>query len=409
MFDWLESGLLLRLREQVRKMWVRVLLYSGAGVVLAVAARLVEPYLPAIPGIDLAAGSVDSLLNVIASSMLTVTTFSMSIIVGAYGSATSNATPRATRLLAEDRVAQNAVSTFIGAFMFSIVGIIGLSAGFYPDQARALLFLATVLVIVTIVVALLRWVSHLNDFGRVSDIVERIETAALQGATIYRERPALGAVPKTGALADGPVLQAEQAGYVRFIDMRELQDLAEQLDLQIEILRMPGKYVHLSEPLLRLSRPVGAPLQAALHDAFSIGDQRSFDQDLGYGLTVLSEVASKALSPGINDPGTAIEALRAGTRVLAAYHLPSESDRQPRFDRVFAPPLDYARLYSCFFTPIARDGAGLLEVQETVQDCLAAVASFGDHNAATREADRARQRAETALTEEWEKEALRRA
>ena len=99
-------GWVQRLRVQLRKMWVRVVLYSLAGVLLALLAPLIGPILPYVPKIDLASGSVDALLNIIASSMQAVTTFSMSILVGAYGSATSNATPRATRLLEEDRTAQ---------------------------------------------------------------------------------------------------------------------------------------------------------------------------------------------------------------------------------------------------------------------------------------------------------------
>lgn len=97
------------------------MLFSATGVALVLLAEWVGPCLPYVPEIELAAGLVNSLLNIIASSMLAVTTFSMSIIVGAYGSATSSVTPQATSLPAADRVAQNAVSVFIGSFLSSIV------------------------------------------------------------------------------------------------------------------------------------------------------------------------------------------------------------------------------------------------------------------------------------------------
>ena len=74
----------------------------GSLLALAALAWWVGPYLPYVPEIELASGSVDALLNIVASSMLTVTTFSMSIIVGAYGSATTSATPRSNTLLAAD-------------------------------------------------------------------------------------------------------------------------------------------------------------------------------------------------------------------------------------------------------------------------------------------------------------------
>lgn len=407
MTGWGDRGWMQRLRVQLRKMWVRVILYSLAGVVLALVAPFMGPILPYVPEIDLASGSVDELLNIIATSMLAVTTFSMSIIVGAYGSATSNATPRATRLLEEDRTAQTAVSIFIGSFLFSIVGIIGLAAGFYPDTSRVLLFAATLADIALIAWALVRWVTHLNNFGRMSDIIARIEEAAKPAARIYRDYPALGAIPQVNALSDGlPLLSSTLSGYVHHIDLQNLQACAERCGIKVEILRMPGKYVHRGEALLRLSGPVAEEDYTVLCGAFSLGEARSFDQDLGYGLTVLGEVASKALSPGINDPGTAIEVLRAGTRVLEVLHEEQDPRDQVKFDLVYAPPLDLARIYTVFYAPIARDGAAILEVQESLQDCLAAVARVGDETAARREAARARVRATAALSEDWERETL---
>src|SRR5690606_41571550 len=70
-----------------------------------------------------------SLLNIIASSMLAVTTFSLGVMTAAFSAATTNVTPRATRLLMEDDLTNNVLSTFIGAFLFSIVGIIVLKTG----------------------------------------------------------------------------------------------------------------------------------------------------------------------------------------------------------------------------------------------------------------------------------------
>ncbi|TRW97467.1 DUF2254 domain-containing protein [Paracoccus sp. M683] len=407
MADILDRGWAQRLREQLRKMWVRVVLYSLAGVALALVAPVIGPILPYVPKINLAAGSVGSLLNIIASSMLTVTTFSMSIIVGAYGSATSNATPRATRLLAEDNTAQNAVSIFIGSFLFSVVGIIGLAADLYADNARIVLFVATLLDIALISWALLRWVNHLNDFGRMSDIIERIEQAALPAARLYRDQPALGAVLLPPGQDDsGPQLLSDQSGYVVHIDFSRLQNAAKAAGIKVTVLRMPGKYVHRGEALLRLSAAADDLLRDELRAGFSLGYARGFDQDLAYGLIVLSEVASKALSPAINDPGTAIEVLRAGTRVLSVLHEPSQAEVLVTYDRVSAPPIDMASLYAGFFAPIARDGAGLLEVQETLQDCLGALNRIGDAAAAEQQAQQAFDRARQALGEDWETQAL---
>lgn len=409
MTDWLNSAWIQRLREISRQMWFRVTLFSLGGVALALLAEWIGPYLPYIPEIELASGSVTSLLNIIASSMLAVTTFSMSIIIGAYGSATNSATPRATELLAMDTVAQNAVSVFIGSFLFSIVGIIGLSAGFYAVQGRVLLFAATLLNILLIVWTLLRWVDHLNRFGRMTDIIARIEKAATTAACLYRENPRLGACPLPsglGAKAFG--VPPKEAGFVRFIDMPALQDAAEALDIRVEILRMPGKYVHRHEPLLAVSRELDQAEAGRLRETFTLGLRRSFDQDLRYGMIVLSEVANRALSAAINDPGTAIDVTRAGSRVLAEYHRPpTQTPGKARHDRLHAPEVEVEELYREFFSPIVRHGAAEPEVLQTLLDSVEALGQGdGDPVLARRIAREVRGRAVQILRRGWERRML---
>lgn len=113
------------------------------------------------------AEAVDNILNILASSMLAVTTFSLSIMVAAYGSATTNVTPRATRLVVEDVTTQNVLATFIGSFLFSLVGIVALNMGAYGERGRVILFIVTLVVIALIIFTLLRWIQHLTSLGRV--------------------------------------------------------------------------------------------------------------------------------------------------------------------------------------------------------------------------------------------------
>ena len=153
------------LRKWSRHIWIRASLVSLAAVAIAVLAALAAPYIPADIQIKLAADSVGGILVILASSMLAVTTFSLSIMVSAYSSATSNVTPHSIKLLLSDSVAQNTLATFIGSFLFSIVGIIGLAAGLYSDSGRIILFAATLAVILIITTALLRGIEQLGKLS----------------------------------------------------------------------------------------------------------------------------------------------------------------------------------------------------------------------------------------------------
>ena len=405
------EGTMFRIRELLRHLWVRVVLFSVAGVVVATLSAGIGPYLPYKPSIDLASGAVDDLLHILASSMLAVTTFSISIMVAAYGRATSNGTPRATVLLAADPVAQLALSVFIGSFAFSIVGIIGLSAGVYEGSARVILFLATLAVIVLIAWAMIRWIDHLNDFGRVSDIISRLEVVATDAALKAGARPRLGGMPgpAPGIGPDSATIDASESGYLRYVDVEALDKNAADVGVTVQLDRMVGDFVVKTTPLARVSRPLSSDEVCKFRNCFTVGRQRSFDQDMEYGLVVLSEVASRALSPAVNDPGTAIEVLRAGTRVLLAFHEARNSTEAAECRHLHAPDTDIASAYRRFFAPIARDGAALLEVQMAVQTSLAELATLTGATAARIEARDALERALTTLERERERRLLKEA
>ncbi|MDO5613658.1 MAG: DUF2254 domain-containing protein [Paracoccus sp. (in: a-proteobacteria)] len=410
----LPDRLIFRLRDLSRTMGVRVTLFSLAGVALALLASWLGPLLPYDVPIQPASGSVDALLNVLAGAMLPVATFSVSIIVTAYGTATNNATPRATRLLSADPTAQTAVSVFIGAFMFSIVGIVGIAAGAYENGGRPILFLATMAVIFLIAWALLRWVNHLSSYGRIHDIVSRVEKKTNEAALIYRNRPTLGAqvLPDRPLPPDAPVLVSRVGGYVQHIDMAHLNELAGDAGLHVGVLRMPGKYVHAGEPLLHLSAICPPDLAEKLIATFTIDSTRSFDQDIRYGIIVLAEIGSRALSAAVNDSGTAIEVLRAGTRALMLLHGADQrgTDERPEpypYRHVSAPELPLEDLYAEFFAPLARDGADKIEVIKTLIDCLVALSRAGGGDAARLQIGHALDRASPRLTQEWEQALLR--
>ena len=97
-----------------RRLWFRATLISLLAVAAALLSLLISPFLPDGLSAGTGADSVDRILNILATSMLAVTTFSLSTMVSAYSAATSNVTPRATKLLIEDTTTQNTLATFVG-------------------------------------------------------------------------------------------------------------------------------------------------------------------------------------------------------------------------------------------------------------------------------------------------------
>lgn len=399
------SRLRWRLSRVSREIWVPVVSYAVLGVATAFVSVPLGPFVPDGLSEAIGADAVDEVLSILASSMLAVTTFSLSIMVSAMAAASSNATPRSTGLLREDPTAKNVLATFVGAFIFSVVGIVALHAGFYTSGGKPVLFAAAVVVIGLVVAALLRWIVHLTTFGRMADTLDRVEKAAAEALAARVADPYLGGLRAAGPMPDHftPV-RADTVGYVEHVDVAALDAIAETIGATLRVAALPGTFVHPGAPLVcRTGGMLDDEQEAALRAAFSIGLSRSFDQDPRFGLIVLTEIASRALSPAVNDPGTAIEVIGRLLRVLSLWTEPAEP--VTRYRNVLVPPIRVADLLEDAFLPIARDGAGLVEVHVRLQKALAglvqmAPAVFGP--AAADMAGRAIGHARSALSQESE-------
>ena len=360
-----------------RQLWFRATLIGLLGVAAAILATFAESIPWKFP-LELSADAVASVLTIIASSMLAVTTFSVTAMTAAYGSATSNVTPRATTLLIQDRVTHNVLSTFIGAFLFGIVGIVALKVSAYGEQGRALLFLVTIGVIVLVVWALLRWIDHLTRFGRVGNTITQVENAARIALQARINRPYLGGTPAGVVPSDYRSVNAREVGYIQFVDIAALAQLAEQQGTQIYLAVLPGTFVYLGTPLVWVCADDPQALAQEVCEAFSIEVNRDFDQDPRFGLIVLTEIAQRALSPAMNDPGTALDVLHRSARLLSDWaQSVGQAEEVVEYPRVHVPGLRDADLLDDAFRLIGRDGAANLEVQCRLQKALHALAQLG--------------------------------
>ena len=369
--------------QVVRRIWFRATLFSLAGVFTALLAVAVSPYIPQDLPTKIGADAVDKILGIIASSMLTVTTFSLTTMVSAYSAVTTNVTPRATRLVMEDSTTQNVLATFVGSFLFSLVGIIALTTGYYGDRGRVILFVVTIGVIILIVVTLLRWIDHLSRLGRVTETTQRVEQAAIQSLKAWLETPHLGGnrLQENDKRVGKPntAIFQRQVGYVQHVDAGMLSEIADEFDVEIAVVAIAGKLVSHTTPLAWATGQIRAEVCERIANAFTIGDVRSFDQDPRFGAVVLSEIASRALSPAVNDPGTAIDVISRGVRMLATWDEHCR-ERDVRYPRLFVAPVTLDELCDDLFVPIARDGAANVEVSLRLQKAFHILHGFKNGN-----------------------------
>lgn len=404
--------LLNRMRE---RLWVKPLAVCLLSILAAFIASVVDhpqfaPYVP-----DITQASLKDLLTIISSSMLVIATFSVASMVSAYATAGSVATPRSFSLIVADDVSQNALSTFIGAFIFSIVALVALMNGYYGKPGRFALFLITILVFAIVIFTFLRWVDRIARLGRLGTTADKIEAAAADALRRRKWSPRLGGAPMPETPGEGEAVYGGTVGYVQRVNLAQLQVAAEHAETRIEIAALPGTFAAPGR-VLAYVRPGADPEKPVNLDriraAFLIGGDRTFDDDPRFGLVALSEIASRALSPAVNDPGTAIDIIGTLVRLFTRWAAQPDSDEPPpvTYDRVHVPELSLDDLFDDAFNAISRDGAGMLEVATRLQKAFQSLAATGNaemEKVAIEHARRALTHSEEVLKHPFEIETLR--
>lgn len=361
------------LRDALKKVWVRVASFAVLALLSVVLARVLSPFLTMDIALKTGSDAAEELLNVLTTSMLAVTTFSLSIAVSAFAAAASTATPRAVVLLQEDHTTQNVLATFLGAFLFGFVGLIALNADLYDDAGLVVVFGFTVVVIGLVVVALIRWIDHLMSFGRMGDTLDRVEAATTKALELRLSDPYFGGHRLDSLPHELMVpVPSRDTGYVQHIDMPRVQDCATALGAQVYLNVLPGRFVVKGAPLMWVTtQAFDQERQDRLCEAIAFGTRRTFEGDPRFGLIVLSEIASRALSPAVNDPGTAIDILGRLVRILSSWQ--ERATPELRFDAVHVPDVTPQEALEDAFRPIARDGAHIVELQIRLQKSLSAL------------------------------------
>ena len=375
------SFLYKRLSEQL---WIRPLLFSLLAVLAAFGAAATDSLGIAdlLPRID--HDIVEKLLSIIAASMLGVATFAVGSMVSAYASVSSSATPRAFSLVISDDVSKTALSTFIAAFIFSVIALIAIKIGVYGRAGLFLVFLMTVAVLAWVVFTFIRWVDQIARLGRVGTTIDRVERAATAAIDRRRRSPNLSAAAPRGEGDGGEPLYAGTIGYVQHINVEALQSCAEKNGLVVTVAALPGAFVGPGRAVAHVSADGGATLPdfdaSPVVKAFLIANDRSFDEDPRFGLVALSEIAARALSPAINDPGTAINIIGTFVRLFTLWVSPLEDaagSSKIKCDRVRVPSLALEDMFDDSFTAISRDGAGAIEVVVRLQKAFISLSTIG--------------------------------
>ena len=317
------------------------------------------------------AEGASTLLQAIASSMITIAGVVFSLTLVCLSIASTQFGPRLLRNFMADRPNQLVLGVFVATFLYCVLVLRTVRRAdeqlFVPHLAVAL---AVVLAIASLGV-LVYFIHHVAQSIQAEEMVARVGAEMLAGFDrMFPERPgsdgAGTSASPAAAIPAGPgdVVRAAVDGYLQVVDVDGLAALAKAADVRLRIGARPGDFVMRESPLVtawpagRVDRGVRDRLLAT----FAIGAARTPVQDVAFPMQQLVEMAVRALSPSTNDPFTAmacLDRLAAGLARLASRAEPPEriADADGTV-RVFVTPHTFAGLLAEALDPVRHHARG---------------------------------------------------
>lgn len=327
-----------------------------------------------------------AVLATTAGSMITVAGIAFSTTMVALSFASAQLGPRLLRNFMRDRVNQIVLGTLVATFVYSMfvlrtvseapepfVPHIGVSVGLVLALAslgvlihfihHAALSLQADYVIGVVAHELHHSIDEMYPGGMGNDAPpERCDELARQANALRAH--------------DATRVTAPRSGYVHALDVETLMHVATKNDLVVQVLSRPGKFLHEGVPIAVVWPATAARPEVcnSVRRAFVTGRTRTSQQDVEFAVNQLVEVAARALSPGVNDPFTALTCIdRLTTAILRLMR----RDFPPRFRlddegrlRVIADRPDFQGIVDAAFHQIRQSGATLPAVTIHLLECL---------------------------------------
>lgn len=332
-----------------------------------------------------------SLLSTVASSMITVAGTVFSITIAALTLASSQFGPRLLRNFTRDTGNQVVLGTFIATYLYCLLVLRTVRGTQEGDFVPYLSVTCGTLLAAAGIGVLIYFIHHVAGSIQAESLVASIGNELKQDIARLRPPAPSGPgdadpeLPFIPPQHEALPVHATESGYVQAMDRDGLVAAAEKADLLVHVLRRPGDFVSRGGVLLRVwaqQDTLSEEDAAQLRRVFSLGARRTPVQDVRYGVRQLTEIAARALSPGINDPFTAMgctDWLADALAEMARHDAPSGvrrgADGAPR---LLEEPVGFAELAHLGFEPIRTYGANTAMVAVHLLGALARLAEQVD-------------------------------
>src|SRR5579863_984265 len=300
-----------RFRNTQITVWLIPLLYAAAAFLFGFTVpRLSHTYLPGVVS-SISVSAAIGIYSAVASGMIALTAivFSLTFVMVQF-SATAYS-PRLVLWIARDPVISHAIGVFTATFLYALAALAWVDRGGSGRVSLVGIAVLDGLLIVSVVM----FIFLIQQVGRLQ-VTRMLIFTGNQGREVIEslyppfETPGSSGYPQTPLpTCLTTVLHRGHPRVVQAVDIPVMTEIAARNDCIVDLLVFVGDAVLDSTPLLRVFGSGSSPSEKSLRQAIELGGERTFEQDPKYAIRLLVDIAIRALSPAVNDPTTAAQAL----------------------------------------------------------------------------------------------------
>lgn len=415
------NRLFLRFKNSI---WVVPGFFSIGASLLAVAVILVDrhlldhsnEFLPYMLIVDTRLAQL--ILSTIAGCLLTMTTITFSTIMVVLTTYSSQFSPRTLQNFMHNPVSMRVLGIFIGGFVYSITSLLFMNKDSVGNHAIA----ATVGILLAFICAsfFAYFIHHVATSIQVSELIKKLANDVLE--TIEETVEEMEGSEHISLIDEPPVVKENYSkmksvhtnkfGYIQLMNTGELSNIARENRCYIEITKPIGGFLAKGKEYMKIYH--FETIESSFEDEVTIGSDRTTIQDVGFGLRKLTEVSLRAISPGTNDPNTAIECIRhlgmclkAVSRLSGSYIVYYDKDKRPLLT---IPQSSFEELLHSSFYQILHYGSSDISIIGAILDTLLDLAqetSSSVRNKTIRFSSYVFEKADTNSFTDYEKEVLK--
>ena len=325
------------------------------------------------------ASTARSIISAVVSGIISLTVFSFSMVMIILNQTASQMSNRILDKLIGNRFQQIVLGVYIGTIVFALFllsTIRDVDSGIYVPALSTYLLIVLTVIDIFLFIYFLHFITQSVKY---EVIIQRIYKETIDKMKRHCSLKKENKVQPSGEAQY--TINANDSGIYEGFNKETLLKICDDNNCRLFMLRSPGKFVYEDTPLIAASKDLEDKDRKKIQNSVYIHDNESIGNNFFYGFTQLMEVAVKALSPGINDPGTAVQCLRALSRlfIFRICNYPDGEIKNKKGElRIVVTEMSIEEMFEISFLPIWDYGKKDRMIQKEFLQVLGHISSLSD-------------------------------